>query len=142
MIKRPLPRILSLAALLAVGGCALVSPDQSAQDLRANAEKRTSFTVSASTPANACAKAARMLMWCAGGPNYHYRCNSSPDGNRSELAGVLEAVFRTEFFMVTDFVRSGPDSLATVQQHDSMLITDYAPLLQAYFSNTSTCQPK
>jgi hypothetical protein len=142
MIKRTLTRAVILSALLTGGGCALISPDQSAEALKANAEKRTSFTLAANKPADACAKTARMLMWCAGGPNYHYRCNTPPDGSRSDLSGTLEAVYRTEFFMVTEFVRSGADASVTVHQHDSVLIYDYAPMIQAYFNNSATCLPR
>jgi hypothetical protein len=92
-------RVPLLAALLAVGGCAFISDDQSAEALKLNAETRTTFQV-AVPPGLACSKTARMLMWCAGGPNYHYRCSTAPDGNRAELTGTLEAVYRTEFFLV------------------------------------------
>ena len=141
MIKRPLNRAALLTALLAVGGCALISPDQTVTDLKAHAETKVSFTVPAA-PANACAKTARMLMWCAGGPNFHYRCNTPPDGNSSELTGTLEAVYRTEFFMVAEFARSGSDSAVTLSQHDSVLVYDYAPMIQAYFNNAAACLPK
>ncbi len=134
-------RTFALGALLGIGGCAFVSNDESAEALKANAEKHVTFQVAAS-PSLACSKTARMLMWCAGGPNYHYRCQTTSDGGRAELAGVLEAVYRTEFFMVTEFVRSGGDSAVTVHQHDSVLTYDYAPLIEGYFSGTTTCQPR
>ena len=134
-------RIPAFAALLGVAGCALISDDQSAAALKANAETHTSFQV-AGAPGPACSKTARMLMWCAGGPNYHYRCQTSSDGNRAELSGELEAVYRTEFFMVTEFSRSGDDSAVTVHQHDSVLIYDYAPLIKNYFAGTNECQPR
>ncbi len=95
-----------LASALALGGCSLVSPDRTPEEARANADRRVSLRTAVS-PANACPKVARMLSWCARGPNYHYRCNITPNGARAELVGELEAVFRTETFLVVDFTRKG-----------------------------------
>ncbi|CAA7619348.1 hypothetical protein [Magnetospirillum sp. SS-4] len=134
------PSAALLAALLGLGGCSFISPDATAEALRSNADRRVSFRVPVS-PANACPKAARMLMWCAGGPSFHYRCNISPDGGKAELTGVLEAVYRTEFFMVTDFVRDSGGSVATVHQRDGVLIYDYAARIERYLTNPD-CQPR
>lgn len=141
MLNLTLLRIAALTTLLGVGGCALVSDDQSTEDLKTHAEKRASFQVPA-PPGSACAKTARMLMWCAGGPNYHYRCNSASDGSRAELSATLEAIYRTEYLMVAEFVRTGGDSTVTVHQHDSVLIYDYAPMIESSFTNATTCQPR
>lgn len=141
MAKLELSRIAALTVLVFLGGCAFVSHDQSVEALLANADTRTSFQVAA-VPGQACPKAARMLSWCAGGPNFHYRCNISQDGGRAELVGILEAIYRTEYFMVTEFVRGGSDSTVTVHQHDGVLIYDYAPMIEKYFGNTGSCQPR
>ncbi len=129
------------AVLLTAPGCAIVSDSQTVEDLKAGADMHTTFRVTTSPPA-ACSKVARMLMWCAGGPNYHYRCNISSDGNRAELSGTLEAVYRTEFFMVTEFVRRGGDTEATVHQLDSLLVYDYAPMIEKYLAGTLDCRPR
>ncbi|TAN61530.1 MAG: hypothetical protein EPN20_12285 [Magnetospirillum sp.] len=134
-------RVPLLAAVLGVGGCAFISSDQTAEALKANADKHASFQIAVS-PTLACPKAARMLSWCAGGPNYHYRCHTSGDGSRAELSGTLEAIYRTEYFMVTEFVKGGGDTTVTVHQHDSVLVYDYAPMMEAYFAGTAGCQPR
>lgn len=141
MADLTLLRTFALAGLLGASGCAIISEDQSAEALKANAETHVSFQI-AVQPGAACAKAARRLMWCAGGPNFHYYCNTSPDGNRAELSGTLEAVYRSEFFMVTEFVRSGNDSMVTVHQHDGVLVYDYAPLIEEAFSGAGRCHPR
>ena len=134
---KPLATLLAAAAL---GGCALVSPDESADDLRAHADRKITQKISLS-PANACAKVARVLSWCARGPNYHYRCNTNLNSSRSELIGVLEAVYRTEVFLVVDFAKHGTDTDMTIQQRDSMLIYDYPPMIEKYLSGNLDCQP-
>jgi hypothetical protein len=125
---------------LTLGGCSLVTPDRTPDEARANAEKRVSLRTALS-PSNACAKVARMLSWCARGPNYHYRCNTLPAGGRSELVGELEAVFRTETFLVIDFARKGGETEALVQQRDSVLVYDYPPLIEGYLSGSLDCRP-
>lgn len=136
--------ILSLALALclsALGGCAFISRDETAEALRAHADLRVSFSTPA-LPAQACSKVARMLMWCAGGPNFHYRCNVSPDNSKAELTGVLEAIYRTEVFMVTDFVKAQPETAVTVQQRESILVYTYAPLIEKFLNGNAECQPR
>lgn len=133
-----LPFILAMG--LALGGCSLVTPDRSPDEARANADKRVTLRT-ALTPSNACAKVARMLSWCARGPNYHYRCQTLPAGGRSELVGELEAVFRTETFLVIDFTRKGAETEAVVQQRDGVLVYDYPPLVEGYLSGSLDCRP-
>ncbi|WP_148207250.1 hypothetical protein [Paramagnetospirillum magneticum] len=129
-----------LASLLALGGCSLITPDRTAEEARANADKRVSLRT-ALTPANACPKVARMLSWCARGPNYHYRCNTSLNGNRAELVGELEAVFRTETFLVVDFIRKGGETEVAVHQRESSLIYDYPPLIEKHLAGSLDCRP-
>lgn len=129
-----------LAVLVSLGGCSFISNDLSVESLKANAEKQASFTIKL-PPDQACAKTARMLMWCASGPNFHYRCDNAPGGARSELTGVLEAIYRTEFFMVTEFVKGPADTAVTVRQRDSILVHDYAPIIQKFFT-APDCQPR
>lgn len=129
----------TLALGLVLGGCSLVTPDRTADDVRANADRRVSLRTPQS-PSNACAKVARMLSWCARGPSYHYRCNTLPTGSRAELVGELEAVFRTETFLVVDFARKGSETEAVIQQRDSMLLYDYPPLVEGYLSGTLECR--
>jgi len=124
-----------------MGGCAFVSADQTAEDLKANAEHSAAFQVPVA-PGNACSRVARMLMWCAGGPNFHYRCNIARDGNQAELIGVLEAVYRTEVFMVTEFTRTPSGSDVALHQHDSVLIYDYAPLIEKYLVSNTDCRTR
>jgi hypothetical protein len=133
-------RAAMVTALLGLGGCSFISPDATADALRANATARTTFRVAA-PPATACPKAARMLMWCAGGPSFHYRCNISPDGGKAELTATLEAIYRTEYFMVTDFTKDSGGSSVMVQQREGILIYDYAPRIEKYFTNPD-CQPR
>ncbi|MBI3444173.1 MAG: hypothetical protein HY055_02110 [Magnetospirillum sp.] len=136
-----MPRLPAFAALcLALGGCSLVSPDKTADELRANADRHVSQRIALS-PTNACAKVARMLSWCARGPNYHYRCSTIPNGSRSELTGVLEAVYRSEVFLVVDFVKAGSDTDMIIHQRESMLIYDYPPMIETYLSGKLDCQP-
>ncbi|KIL98231.1 hypothetical protein CCC_01292 [Paramagnetospirillum magnetotacticum MS-1] len=130
--------ILSLA--LTLGACSLVTPDRSAEEARANADIRVGLHT-AMTPANACPKVARMLSWCARGPNYHYRCNTTPNGSRAELVGELEAVFRTETFLVVDFIRKGNETDVAVQQRQSRLIYDYPPLIEKHLAGSLDCRP-
>ena len=129
-----------LASALVLGGCSLITPDRTADDVRANADRRVNLR-SAVTPANACPKVARMLAWCARGPNYHYRCNTTPNGSRSELVGELEAVFRTETFLVVDFVRKGNDTEVTVHQRESVLLYDYPPMIEKHLAGSLDCRP-
>lgn len=132
------------AGLFGLSGCAFISPDLSVEALKANAETQTSFQINL-PPDQACAKTARMLMWCAGGPNFHYRCDNAPGGARSELSGTLEAIYRTEYFMVTEFAK-GPagtpaGTTVTVRQRNSILVHDYAPIIEKYFTKPD-CQPR
>ncbi|EME68733.1 hypothetical protein H261_16942 [Paramagnetospirillum caucaseum] len=129
-----------LASALALGGCSLVTPDRTAEDLRANADTRTALRT-AMTPANACPKVARMLSWCARGPNYHYRCQTALNGSRSELVGTLEAIFRTETLLVVDFVRKGNETEVNVQQRDGVLIYEYTPLIEKHLAGSLDCRP-
>ncbi|RAU21690.1 hypothetical protein CU669_11990 [Paramagnetospirillum kuznetsovii] len=125
---------------LALGGCSFVSPDLSVEALKANAEAQSIFTISVA-PDQACAKTARMLMWCASGPNFHYRCDAAPGGARSELTGTLEAVYRTEYFMVTEFAKGPTGTTVTVRQRKSVLVHDYGPIIEKYFTKPD-CQPR
>lgn len=135
-------RLVHVAALcLAAAGCAVISEDQTAESLKATADSHVAFTT-AVTPGNACPRVARMLMWCAGGPNYHYRCNISPDGGHAELAAALEAVYRTEFFMVTEFAKGAAGTEVKVHQRDSVLVYDYAPMIEAYLNANRDCRSR
>lgn len=138
MFRTWLPMVMVVVAL---GGCSFVSPDRSVQATRANAERQTSFRISL-PPDQACAKTARMLMWCAGGLGFHYRCDSQSGNARSELNGTMEAVVRTEYFLVVEFLRAGSDTAVTVRQRDALLLTDYGTLIDKYFQNKSDCQPR
>lgn len=131
---------LIVATTLALGACSLVTPDVTPDEARANAEKRVTLHT-AMPPSNACAKVARMLSWCARGPNFHYRCTTSLNGSKTELDGVLEAIFRTETFLVVDFTRKGSDTEATLYQRDGVLIYDYPPLIEGYLAGTLDCRP-
>jgi len=133
-----LPVILIVA--LGLGGCSLVTPDRTADEARSNADHKVSLRT-AMTPANACPKVARMLSWCARGPNYHYRCNTTPNGSRAELVGELEAVFRTETFLVVDFIRKGNETEVITYQRDSVLIYDYPPLIEKHLAGSLDCRP-
>jgi hypothetical protein len=135
-----LSRALSVTLLLGLGGCSLISPDTSAEALKANAHRRTSFHI-AVPPEVACHKTARMLMWCAGGPSFHYRCSIANDNSRSELTGSLEAIYHNEYFMVTEFIKESGGSNVTVHQRVGVLIYDYAPRIEALFTNPD-CLPR
>lgn len=133
-----LPFILAQALIL--GGCSLVTPDRTPEEARANADRKVSLRTNVS-PSNACPKVARMLSWCARGPNYHYRCTIAPNGSRAELIGELEAVFRAETLLVVDFVRKGNDTEVTVHQRDSVLVYDYPPLIEKQLAGSLDCRP-
>ncbi|ARJ66783.1 hypothetical protein WV31_14435 [Magnetospirillum sp. ME-1] len=129
-----------LASALVLGGCSLVTPDRTPEEARANADRKVSLRTNVS-PSNACPKVARMLSWCARGPNYHYRCNIAANGNRAELVGELEAVFRTETFLVVDFLRKSSDTEVTIHQRDSVLVYDYPPLIEKHLAGSLDCRP-
>ena len=131
--------VLLALAVMPLGGCAFISSDETAESLRASAEHKAEFNVPV-PPGNACARVARMLMWCAGGPNFHYRCSIAQDGGQAQLSGVLEAVYRTEVFMVTDFTKTPSGSAAVLHQHDSVLLYDYAPLIEKYLVSNQDCR--
>jgi hypothetical protein len=128
-----------MAGLLLLGGCAFISNDETVEDLKANAEQHYTVRTTLS-PTAACPKLARMLAWCANGPNFHYRCNIAPDGSRAELTGTLEAVYRTEFLMVAELTKSTPDSAITIHQHSHVLIYDYGPMIEKYLT-APDCHP-
>ncbi|OAN50202.1 hypothetical protein A6A04_01990 [Paramagnetospirillum marisnigri] len=130
-----------MVGVAAVGGCSIVSPDRSVEATRVNAERMTNLRISL-PPDQACAKTARMLMWCAGGLGFHYRCDSQSGNARSELNGTMEQVVRTEYFLVVEFLRGGSDTQVTVRQRDALLLTDYGALIDKYFQNKSDCQPR
>lgn len=129
-----------LASALVLGGCSLVTPDRTPEEARANADRKVSLRTNVS-PSNACPKVARMLSWCARGPNYHYRCNITANGSRAELVGELEAVFRTETFLVVDFLRKLSETEVTIHQRDSVLVYDYAPLIEKHLAGSLDCRP-
>lgn len=129
-----------LFAVLAVQGCSLVTPDRTPDEARANADRRVTLRTGM-TPADACAKVARVLSWCARGPNYHYRCSTAPGGSRSELVGELEAVYRVETFLVIDFRRKGSDTELTLHQRDGILVYDFPPLVEKYLAGSLDCRP-
>lgn len=129
-----------LFAILALEGCSLVSPDRTPEEARANAERRVTLRTGMS-PADACAKVARVLSWCARGPNYHYRCTTALGGARSELVGELEAVYRVETFLVIDFLRKGADTELTLYQREGMLIHDFPPMVEKYLAGSLDCRP-
>ncbi|WP_231376263.1 hypothetical protein [Magnetospirillum fulvum] len=127
------------AIALTLSGCSMVSPDHSPEALRANAEVIKTIHMGVS-PAAACPRAARMMSWCANGPNYHYRCVIASDNNRAVLTGTLEAVFHAEVFLVADFTRSEGGSTATVYQHTGVMIPDYTALIETRI-NDRECHP-
>lgn len=129
-----------LASALILGGCSLVTPDRTPEEARANADQKVTLRTNVS-PANACPKVARMLSWCARGPNYHYRCNIAPNNSSAELVGELEAVFRTETFLVVDFVRKGSNTDVTIHQRDGVLIYEYPPLIEKHLAGSLDCRP-
>jgi hypothetical protein len=130
---------LLLTAMLALGACSMVTPDTTPDEARANAERKVTLRTTA-VPGNACAKVARLLSWCARGPSYHYRCTTNLNGSRSELVGELEAVFRTETFLVVDFLRKGNETEATLYQRDSVLLHDYPPMVEGALAGTLDCK--
>jgi hypothetical protein len=129
-----------LVSVLILGGCSLITPDRTPEEARANADRTVSLRTN-SPPGNICSKVARMLSWCARGPNFHYRCSIAPNGGRAELTGELEAVFRTETFLVVDFVRKGNETDVTVFQRDSVLIYEYPPLIEKHLAGSLDCRP-
>lgn len=136
-------RSLSVSAAflgLATTGCTMVSDARSPTALREGAESHTTMMI-AMSPANACPRIARMLSWCATGPNYHYRCLIAPDDETAELTGNFEPVFRTEVFLVVDFVRVGSSSSqATIHQNQGMLTRDYGAMIEKFLTRPD-CQP-
>jgi hypothetical protein len=129
-----------LVAALAAGGCAVISSDETAEALRANADVRYGFTTAAA-PGAACMNAAKMLSWCATGPNYHYRCNIAADDSKAELSGVFEAVYRAEFLVLVDFKKApGGGATATSYQRASMLVRDYGPMIDRFLAGTGECK--
>jgi hypothetical protein len=132
--------LIALVLALGLGGCSLVSPDRSIAEVKASAPQRASFRV-ALPPDQACAKAARMLMWCAGGFSYHYRCNTESGGARSELSGILEEIVRSEYFLAAEFRKVSGGSEVVVHQHEGWLLDDYAAMMEKYFTNPD-CQPR
>jgi hypothetical protein len=129
-----------LVSALILGGCSLITPDRTPEEARANADHKVGLRTNV-TPGNICPKVARMLSWCARGPNYHYRCNIAPNGSRAELVGELEAVFSTETFLVVDFARKGNETDVTVFQRDSVLIYEYPPLIEKFLAGSLDCRP-
>lgn len=129
-----------VAVVLALSGCAVVSPDDSPEALRANAEVIKTIHLGMS-PAAACPRLARVMSWCANGPNYHYRCVIAPDNSRAVLTGTLEAVFHAEMFLVADLTRSESGAVATVYQHTGVMIPDYTALIETRI-NDRECHPE
>lgn len=131
---------LALAAfVLALSGCAVISPDHSPEALRANAEVTRTLHLGMS-PAAACPRLARIMSWCANGPNYHYRCLIAPDNSRAVLTGTLEAVFHAEVFLAIDFVRADGGTTATLYQHTGVMLPDYSELIETRL-NDRECHP-
>ncbi|CCG39787.1 hypothetical protein [Magnetospirillum molischianum] len=131
----------SLAAIaLVLSACSVVSPEHSPDSLRANAEVIKTIHLGMS-PAAACPRLARMMSWCATGPNYHYRCAIVDDNSRAVLTGTLEAVFHAEIFLVTDFVRDEGGTTATIYQHKGMMIPNFPELVETRL-NDRECRPE
>jgi hypothetical protein len=128
-----------VALALVLSGCSVVSPDHSPDALRANAEVIKTIHLGLS-PAAACPRLARVMSWCANGPNYHYRCVIADDNSRAVLTGTLEAVFHAEVFLVGDFVRSEGGTAATIYQHTGVMLPDYSELIQTRL-NDRECHP-
>jgi len=129
-----------LAAVLAQSACSVVSPDQSPAALRANAEEVKTIHLALS-PASACPRLARIMSWCANGPNYHYRCAIADGNNSAVLTGTLEAVFHSEIFLVTDFVRDEGGTTATIYQRKGVMLPDYPELIETRL-NDRECHPQ